>query len=471
MFPAKRVLISMVLAVMIPAAAARGQETEPKETVQGQLKTLISEVQDLRRDNVSMRDEIDELRAQSDDQWLSESRSEQIRQIVQDVLADADTRASLLNDGLIAGWSDHFFLASPDGRFKLQVGGQLQTRWIYNFKEEADRHVQGFENTRTKLLFQGHVISPDWTYQIQTDFSRSGGAATLEDAWIRHDLNNEVSIRVGQFKLPFTRETLVSSSRQLAVERSLIDAATNIGRAQGIELTIEDQYARFTVAFSDGGQDNLGRENGFNIVQVAPSINTPALASDTEYALTGRFELLVAGNWEQFQDFTSPIGDEFGLMLGVAVHSQDGEDGTSGARGNRWLAWTADLSAEFGGASFYAAITHHYIDSRSFFFNGFGVQAQASMYLTQKWEVFTRFEYGWIDFDFPATSFVRSDLNLLTIGANYYIDGHDLKWTTDIGLGLSQIEDFWSSNISGYRSESEDLDPQVVFRTQLQLLF
>ena len=113
-------------------------------------------------------------------------------------------------------------------------------------------------------------------------------------------------------------------------------------------------------------------------------------------------------------------------------------------------------------------------DAPSFFFTSYGVVAQASMYLTPKWEVFGRFEYGWLDFDIATSTVQRSDLTLLTLGFNHYIDGHDLKWTTDIGIGLSQIEDFWGANSAAdYRFDPENTgaDPQVVFRTQLQLLF
>ena len=46
---------------------------------------------------------IAELSAQTDADWMSEARSEQVRGIVQDVLADADTRASLQGNGATSG--------------------------------------------------------------------------------------------------------------------------------------------------------------------------------------------------------------------------------------------------------------------------------------------------------------------------------------------------------------------------------
>ena len=50
-----------------------------------------------------LKDTVAELKAASDDDWLTERRAQEIRGLVEDVLADADTRASLLQDGMTAG--------------------------------------------------------------------------------------------------------------------------------------------------------------------------------------------------------------------------------------------------------------------------------------------------------------------------------------------------------------------------------
>ena len=89
------------------------------------------------------------------------------------------------------------------------------------------------------------------------------------------------------------------------------------------------------------------------------------------------------------------------------------------------------------------------------------------MYVTNKVEIFGRWEYGWWDFDnqdFAA-------LNLATFGVNYYIDGHDVKWTTDLGIAFSIVDQTWDSDIAGWRRDNRGSEPQVVFRTQFQLLF
>src|SRR5690606_27507926 len=135
----------------------------------------------------------------------------------------------------------------------------------------------GFEMRRTRLQFAGHVINPNWTYQIQGDFNRDGGGFTLLDGVIGHKFENGMTVRVGQFKAPFNREELVSSSRQLAVDRSLVNSRFNVGRAQGIELAAQlGENIRVAGMISDG----------------ARSLNTPWQAYDTEFAITGRVDFL-----------------------------------------------------------------------------------------------------------------------------------------------------------------------------------
>ena len=62
-----------------------------------------------------LKQELAELKQQNGQDWLTEQRSSEIRGIVQDVLADADTRTSLQSSGAMAGYNNGFFLASPDG--------------------------------------------------------------------------------------------------------------------------------------------------------------------------------------------------------------------------------------------------------------------------------------------------------------------------------------------------------------------
>jgi hypothetical protein len=455
------------------------------------LKAMQEEMAKLREDNKAMKGEIDELRAKSDSNWLTEARATEIRNMVQDVLADSDSRASLLDDGVMAGWSEHFFLADAFGRFMLQVDGMIQTRYMYSYRDgtfAGDDNRGGFEVNRTRLTFRGHVFSENIQYLIRTEASPypppgiAQGAFGLLDSWVRYTFTNEWSVRAGQFKLPFMREELVSEAERLAVEQSLFNLDFSVGRSQGLELEYHDSANAWSIALSDG----MTARPGSILQQLmtslvtgqVPGMNTSALAQNAEFAITSRYERLLAGSWEQFQDFTSPMDDEFGMMVGVAINWQKNESASTPIVGNGReqmdFGVTADWSIEWGGANAFVAATYHYIDSSLFQFDAIGhllgMMGQVGLYIAPKWEVYLRGEY----MQFEGGNAQFPDAGLITFGCNYYIEGHDVKWTTDVGFSTTEISSAWTSDtspITGWRTVNQGDEPEIVVRSQIQLLF
>ena len=461
------------------------------------LRVMQEEMAKLREDNQAMKDQIDELRAKTDADWLTEARATEIRNLVQDVLADSDSRASMLDDGVMAGWSEHFFLADAFGRFLLQIEGMMQTRFVMNYRDGVDfnddtRH--GFEVTRTRLTFRGHVYTEDLQYLVRTEaspypqFGTGGGSFSLLDSWVRYNLSNEWSVRIGQFKLPFMREELVSEAERLAVEQSLVNFNFTVGRSQGAELAYHDNHNAWSLAFSDGLSTRGSVLSGLMGGQVnnqggAPGTNIPALSTNVEFALTSRYERLMAGSWEQFEDFTSPIDDEYGALLGAAIHWQINESNSTPIIGSgrepQSIGATIDYSIEWGGASAFIAATYHYIDfapnDAISIVHFLGIMGQVSMYIAPKWEIFVRGEWAQFEAGGGGT-FQIPDLGIVTSGFNYYIEGHDVKWTTDIGFSLTEIppsggQGGWGTELAGWRDVPQDGIPEVVIRSQLQIVF
>lgn len=490
-----RILAAVVL-LGIPATVACGADDDT-QTLKDQLRQMTERLESLEKQNTALQGEVAALKEESGEQWLTEQRAAQIRSLVSDVLADADQRASLQSSGMTAGWSDGFFLSSPDGRFLLRVSGLMQFRWMYNHADSVPagdltgRDISGFENSRTQLTFRGHVFDRSLTYMVRGNFSRTGGGSysgelprqsgefsggdfQLFDAWMRYAFNDEFSIRAGQFKLPFTRETLVYSANLLTVERSLIDFVTSMGYSQGVEAEYRSDWFGFMGAFSDGGTDNLAGPLGTNgpfLGTIAP--NTSWLLREAEWAATARAEFLLAGNWEQFRQFTSPMGDPFGMMLGVAGTVQRGRTPAFLNQPLHPEFWgvTGDVSVAFGGASLFASVTYESVEYDSDTFNGweiFGVVVQGSVYLASKWELFGRYEFGMMTGDDDAPDV--DDLFLATIGLNWYIDGQDVKFTVDGGFGQQSIAASWSAIPAGYRALTPATN-QFVVRTQFQLQF
>jgi hypothetical protein len=501
------------------SARADGAATPP-------VSDLIERIERLEASNRALAGEVETLRSRDGDAWLTEQRAEEIRGIVTDVLADSSTRTSLQSAGMTAGWNDGFFLQSPDERFLLQAKGLIQARYIFSSIEDGVSGVNidnnyiadnvenrsGFDMPNTQLDLRGHVFGPGWQYRVRGGFSSDSevsigqnplanlgpgsGDFQLIDAWVRAELSDEWALRVGQFKLPFAREQLVDAQFQMPVARSTIVEHLGVGISQGIELAFTSSDVRAMVAYSNGGDDNV-----YGILKGAGTmpVNSPWDNDTVNWAVTGRFEWKGAGQWSQFNSMTSPPGDEFAMLFGIACNAQEGDpdSGTTSNQGepNTWINTTADATLFFGGATLFGSFTYSYMDSGSAFVEGsnglgvpdffdigrnesWGAVLQASYYFVPKWEVFGRFEYGKADIpnignilNPPGTSSLSNgnDLQIATIGVNWYIDGEDLKWSADGGIALSAVDGVWWNGANGWRAAAEE--NELVFRTMLQLAF
>lgn len=451
-------LVAGTTALAIAGSAFGGAESD---------NDALAQIAELKR-------ELAELKQAESQDWLTEQRASEIRGIVQDVLADADTRTSFQNSGAMAGWNKGFFLASPDGNFKLNVQGFVQVRYVLNSANgqnaigSSDR-LWGFENRRTWLDFSGNVFDPSWSYKVRGEFADgAAGAMSLSFAYVQKDLGDGLSVRVGQFRAPWLREELVDDQYQLGVERSLVNAYFTQGFNQGIQLGYESDQFRGAVFAGDSvvGMNQIGVP-GLNVGNGANTTwdNTP-----TRYAFAGRGEYKISGTWDQFDDFTSFRGEEGGMLVGVAGVWQSTND--NAAVGNvTAYGFTGDFTWDFGGANLFASFvwmggTGENIDTS----HPWGVNIQGGYFVTDDVEVYARYEY--IKYDIQGLTDGTDTYNGFTIGANYFF-AEGVRFSVDWGLNL---EGFGAANGpaltgAGFRQDASGEGDQWALRAQLQLLF
>ena len=94
-----------------------------------------------------------------------------------------------------------------------------------------------------------------------------------------------------------------------------------------------------------------------------------------------------------------------------------------------------------------------------------GFLLRGGFFIAEDWELYGQYE--WADSDVAGAE----ELSVLTIGVNKYWDKHNLKWQTDIGFGLNEVAAVFASDGAGWRTDPAGDEGQVVFRTQIQLLF
>lgn len=415
-------------------------------------------IDDLKAEVAALKSRIAELEARDEkDDWLTQERAEEIRGLVEDALADADSRATYLGNSA-AGYDDGFVLTSADGNWLLRTNFLMQQRFIVNSQEDGD--LWGFENTRSTFTLSGNVLSPDWFYRVEINVGSNGGGlpagqpapglpadvrtGTL-DAYAGHDFGNGFRVWGGSFKAPLLREDLVDSMHQQAVERSVVNYLFTAGRVEGVAVAYTGKEFRVCGAYHDG---NRSGQTAFGV-------------ADTRFAFTVRGEYLVEGTWDQFFDITSPRGQQFAAMVGGAMTYQT-ED--SGAPDLDLLTLTADGSLEFGGGNFLGSVMYSNQDTTGAS-NGdmLGLVLQGGYYINDSWEAYGRFEWA----DLANATF--EDTMILTVGVVKYLQDHRAKWTTDLGVAFNEVR--LAPPITGFRADGAGEDGQLVIRTQLQIAF
>ena len=452
--------------------------------------------------------EIAAIRNENGDKWLTQQRAQEIRELVNDVLSDSETRSSLQGSPLTAGWHNGFFIGSADGNFKLEVSGEIQARMAFNNQPSANRvppndgpsSEYGFEMRRVKLGFDGNILDPSWTYKIRMGFNQNSPVTqtsdtfqntintfVLEQAYIRKDFGNGFSITTGQWKSNFNYEESVSSTDQQFVERTLINQYFNTKWIQGVQLEYQTANVRANINYNDGG----GNRN----VGVVSVSNDPGM--NVEWATAGRVELKLAGEWKHFRELMSFRGSDDGIQVAAAYNWQRGGSNNKlngdfvGNSDGVNLSYTADFNARFSGASFFAAFLGNTFYSRpdgAAPVNSYGAVVQGGYFVSEDVELAARWEWlnvsgGTTDINAAgpdrgrASAINAQHFSIYTVGANYYISKNAIKLNGDVGYVVGGIlfqNGLYNQLISGadYRSDqTSGSTGQVVLRIQLQLVF
>lgn len=425
--------------------------------------------QDLREELDGLKAKIEHLESQQKEQEARLQTPQDEDASVGSVLDDAEKRSKWFQDdvAMTGGYDDgRFFLRSSDGNFYIQPTAQLQFRHVTSYRDDAgdgDSDTEnGFEMRRAKFGIKGHAFKPELQYLLQWATDRNGGDVFLEDAIVKYDFQGDFehfSLMAGQFKDPVFHEELVSSNRQLAVDRSLLNELLGGGptdRVQGVAVIWDAaDNLEVTGMFHDGyGSINTDftEEGGSSAIGITP----------TNWGIAGRAEYLVYGDEGQYNDFSARGNKSDLLVVGA------GGDWSQGGDGNV-LFHTVDAQWEnTQGLGLYGALIGVYRDSAELVAGenssyDYGMLAQAGYMVNDKTEVFGRWNVTFLDEDLLAAG-EDDTLNEFTIGANYFLYGHHAKLTVD----LSYLPDGSPVNNSGIGVLATD-DDEFVARVQLNL--
>lgn len=457
-------ILSAIGGALLVGATGAASAAEPQVDLSKQVQALQTRVA--------------ELEAKQGSSWLNDRRAEEIKALVQDVLADADQRASLSGAAVRTGYQGGFRVANEDGSFLLQVNGLIQLRYIANFRDNSEDDFEGgFEVGRANLAFSGHIASPRITYALQLAVDRWDNSVSADRIVLGYQLMDGLALWAGEDKAPFLREELVADGMQMAVERSGINEFFTLGTVQGIGAVwtpADIDMLKVSVAISDGirsgESDDAENENYWYDMGDLRGAGKAFYRDQTDYAITARVDVKVFGAWDQMNDFTAWGGENMALVIGGAVHYEASETGSS-RDNNSLFMWTVDASLEVAGLSVYGAfVMAHPEWEDGGESQAWGALGQVSYNINDQCEPFARIEFLNIDDNSQG-----GDTTVVTFGANWYNAKHSAKFTADVVWALDPIVVPDGQPIStgaiGLLEDSDNNDGQLVFRLQYQLGF
>ena len=342
---------------------------------------------------------IAELSADQNQNWLNDERANAVRGLVQDVLADADTRASLQGASGNAGYDGGFTIASGDGNWSLKINGAVWTSWTTVDDDSvvpANDTDGGFDAPQSWMNYSG-TVAGDWSFDIRHDWDNAAGGSDLDWANASWDLGDGWDLTMGSFRLHQNRRTQIDDQYQMAIGHNPGATVEN-----GLSLGYSGDDMRFWAEMTNGA-------------------NGTGTANDGDYNTNLRFEYMAEGNWGQFDQFTSAEDGAAGTLIGfgynVLGNSVTGtntpDDDTDGD-----ATWNVDVQMQFGGYAIYVGYTD-FSDDDGLTGDWNQTDIGASYYLNSDWELYVTYS----DNDANAGE-------TTAIGVNNYWAGQNARWTT-----------------------------------------
>lgn len=257
---------------------------------------------------------------------------------------------------------------SRDDQFALMIRPRVQLLAELSYPEADDGFTGdvyvdagdvdlGLSVRRARVVFAGWLFGRENRFKLELAISPAdmgfdpnlGPTRTpLLDWYIDFRHLRDLEIRVGQYKLPFSRERVISSGDLQMVDRSLSNAELNIDRDFGIDLRSRDFLGLGLLRYYAGVSTGEGRDAGFG--------------EDLSFWYFGRVEVLPLGLFDDYTEADLARTSQPRLSLGAAYVFMHEAPRMRGALGDLpedggttdYHLVTADAMLKWAGLSVYA---------------------------------------------------------------------------------------------------------------------
>jgi hypothetical protein len=342
---------------------------------------------------------------------------------------------------------DGLTFSSKDGRFELAT--RLRAQLLYSLAHDGEDRstLHGLQIRRARLQFKGHVFNEHNQFKVELALSPRDMAfdgvptrTPILDWYFDFTYLRDLSLRIGQYKIPYSRQRVISSGDLQLVDRSGANSEFNLDRDIGIDIRSKDFLGVDRLRYYAGVYLGEGRDQ-FEL-------------GNFELMYLGRVEVLPFGLFDDYEEADFDRSLKPRLSLGAAYAFVDGAVNNRGVLGSAptdggttdYHNITADAVFKIGGFSLFGDV--YYRQGRRDFGdatvvddlgvetpapreaarNGLGWSAQAGFLIPRvPFEIAGR--YAEVLPSSPASALMRRDE--AGGGLSYYFAGHPLKLQLD----------------------------------------
>jgi phosphate-selective porin OprO/OprP len=319
------------------------------------------------------------------------------------------------------GYKQGVYIKTTDDRFSVKLNVRTQGFFSYEVLEDQE-NTTTFKVRRARVLLGGNVYYPWMKYFTQ--ITLEGGSAALRDAYIQATYFDWAEPKIGQYKVPFDREFLISGFDLELIERSIVSNTFSLQRDIGIEVSgelLRDQLAYSVGMFNGSGanQNNVNQKFMYvGRVVYTPFGPYPYSQGALDTPATPKLAVGVAGAYlpglkpGERKTLAGPLGNTNIVPVKSDVYEL-----------------TADLAFKYQNFSFEGSYDFRNIDpnkpapfgqeqAQGFYFQG------GYFLIPKKFQLAAR--YAWVDPDNPNQKDDNKQQEY-TGGVSYYMYGHLLK--------------------------------------------
>jgi phosphate-selective porin OprO and OprP len=435
-------------------------------------KSWREQIDEIERQIESIRvrneEQIQELRRKIE-QLEAQRASDQEK--IEKIQVEQEEDAEAWYNKLKSGYDKGFFLKSDDGKFSMRF--RLRTQLQFSVNDTTDELVAtAFNVRRLRFVWDGNAFRPWFYYYLQLSGDNNGNIQLL-DAFFDAAYNTKIFPRVGQYKIPFNRERLTSSSSLQLVERSIVNEEFDYDRDRG--ATIYGLLGNMITY--GGGVFNGDGGNGTSVdsnllyagrIQFNPCCGKLQYGTDSGFPIRGDYK--IDPNFGGREPIIA-IGAAVATIPGLNIDRETPDRNIDtrfeelGIASGDVTSITADVNFKYRIFSLEGEYDGRWMDPDQgglgrIYDQGFRIQGGIFL-LPHYIEVAGRWAY--IDFDYVASLNADEDLRTkqwqATPGVNLYLSG-DHRWK--IQLDYSYIKNEFSVG--------QDVNEKI-WRAQLQTYF